>query len=114
MGTTTRRGLSEDWLAVILGLVITLLSMGAFAGADLLGWAAKTSEWTNPAQAVASGSSARGAPLHLWKVTRADGKRVPSGRLDAPLSLLCTFLFALGLMTAGALALRASLRRRAR
>lgn len=48
----TKKGLNEDWLALILGLVFFALSLGVFAGVDLLGWGVKTSIWTKPSQAL--------------------------------------------------------------
>lgn len=47
-----KKGLSEDWLSLILGLFIFLLSLGVFAGADILGWGAKTGAWTNVGTAI--------------------------------------------------------------
>src|SRR5205085_5529173 len=38
-----QRGMSEDWLAVWIGLLVFTLSLGLLFGADLLGWAVKTS-----------------------------------------------------------------------
>ncbi len=32
------KGLSEAWLAVWIGLFISVLSLGAFAGMGILGW----------------------------------------------------------------------------
>ncbi|MGH6735904.1 MAG: putative sulfate exporter family transporter [Methyloceanibacter sp.] len=44
--------LSEDWLAVILGLVIFVLSLGPILGVDLLGFAAAPKSWIDLAKAV--------------------------------------------------------------
>jgi len=43
----TSRRMSEDWLAVVIGLFIFVLAFGYFFGADLLGWAVTTSVWTS-------------------------------------------------------------------
>ena len=39
--------LSEDWLSLWLGLFVFILSLGIFAGIDLLGWGIKTNVWTD-------------------------------------------------------------------
>ncbi len=46
------KGMSEDWLALWLGLFIFVLSLGVFQGADILGWGINTSVWTDPAKAM--------------------------------------------------------------
>ena len=57
--------ITEDWLAVCLGLFLFALSLGPLFGADLLGWAVTTSVWTNLATALAPAS----------KAYRADSRR---------------------------------------
>lgn len=49
---TTRTVLTEDWLAVLGGLAIFVLSLGVLAGLDPLGWAVATRIWTDPARAI--------------------------------------------------------------
>jgi uncharacterized membrane protein YadS len=44
--------LSEDWLSFWTGLVVFLLSLGAFLGADLLGFGAKVGMWTDLSKAI--------------------------------------------------------------
>jgi uncharacterized membrane protein YadS len=44
--------LTEDWLAVYLGLLVFLLALAGLAGADLLGWAVSTSVWTSLGKAL--------------------------------------------------------------
>ncbi len=44
--------LTEDWSSVLVGLLVFLLSLAGVAGVDLLGWAATTSVWIDPAQAL--------------------------------------------------------------
>src|SRR5271167_3126692 len=39
--------ISEDWLAVILGLFIFVLSLAALVHVDLIGWVVSTSVWSN-------------------------------------------------------------------
>ena len=50
--------LSEDLVAVGLGLGVFLLALGSLAGADALGWLATTSVWTDPSTALAPVSKA--------------------------------------------------------
>jgi len=38
--------LNEDWLAVILDLLIFVLALASFANVDLIGWAVTTSGWS--------------------------------------------------------------------
>lgn len=47
-----RKGISEDWLSLWLGLFIFVLSLGVFGGMDLLGWGINTKVWTDPAKAL--------------------------------------------------------------
>ncbi len=81
-----KKGLTEDWLAVLLGLFIFALSLAGFIGRDLLGWAVTTSVWTNVSTALAPASKSYAA-------------------LGGPASLLLTYLFLVVLLTLGASAL---------
>ena len=45
--------LTEDWLAVLIGLSIFVLSLVSLAGVDVFGWVVKTSVWLNPAKIMA-------------------------------------------------------------
>ncbi len=82
------RGISEDWLSVWIGLFIFVLSLGSFAGADLLGWGVTTAVWTDLSKALAPVSKAYAS-------------------LSGVGSLVATYLFLLILMTLGAVLLRA-------
>ena len=54
----TKKGwISEDWLALILGLVIFGLCLGSFKGNDLLGWGAKAGVWIDPTKAITTVSA---------------------------------------------------------
>jgi len=53
----TRFRLNEDWLALYLGLFLFVLSLGLFAGVDLLGWTVKTSVWTDISTALKTASA---------------------------------------------------------
>jgi uncharacterized membrane protein YadS len=48
-----KKGISEDWLSLCLGLFIFILGLGVFVGLDLLGWGAKTSVWLDITKALA-------------------------------------------------------------
>ncbi len=79
--------LSEDWLAVLGGLLIFALSLGVLAGVDLLGWGVKTQVWMQLANALAPVSKTYGT-------------------LPGALSLLATYFFLLLATSLGARALR--------
>ncbi|MDR2214833.1 MAG: YeiH family protein [Nevskiaceae bacterium] len=49
----TSKGISEDWLAVWLGLIVIALALLSYAGPNLLGWVVTTRVWTDPTQALA-------------------------------------------------------------
>lgn len=44
--------LNEDWLAVVIGLLVFGLALVSVSGTDLLGWAVTTSVYTNVSQAL--------------------------------------------------------------
>jgi uncharacterized membrane protein YadS len=44
--------ISEDWLAVVLGLAIFVLALAALTNTDLIGWVVTTSVWSNLGQAL--------------------------------------------------------------
>src|SRR5689334_2984477 len=85
-------GISEDWLAVCMGLLVFTLSLGLLFGADLLGWAVTTSVWSIPAKALAPVSKAY-------------------AKLPAMISLLATYGFLLTALLLGARAMRANVKR---
>lgn len=88
----SRKGLTEDWLAVWIGLFLFVLSLATLAGTDLLGWGVTTKVWTDITKALVPVSEAY-------------------AKLPGIVSLLATYVFLLALMTAGAAALRANVRR---
>jgi uncharacterized membrane protein YadS len=53
--------LSEDWIAVILGIGIFAQSLAGATGPDVLGWVVTTSVWTEPGKALAPFSEAYAA-----------------------------------------------------
>jgi len=42
-----KKGISEDWLSLWMGLFIFVLGCGVFVGWDILGWGIKTNVWTD-------------------------------------------------------------------
>jgi uncharacterized membrane protein YadS len=60
--------LNEDWLAVVIGLLVFALALFSVSGTDLLGWAVTTSVYTNVATAlapIAKGYAALGGGVAL-------------------------------------------------
>ena len=47
-----KKGISEDWLAFWLAIIIFLVSLLAYTGIDPLGWVVKTEEWTDSSKAM--------------------------------------------------------------
>ena len=86
------RRITEDWLAVVIGLLIVGLSLGVLAGPDLLGWGVTAKVWTDPSKALAPISTAYAA-------------------LPSLASLAWTYVFLLAIATLGAAALGANVRR---
>lgn len=56
--TTKEPWISEDWLAVWIGLSIFGLAVAGLYGQDLLGWAVTTSVWTDVNKALNTASKA--------------------------------------------------------
>ena len=86
------KGLSEDWLSLIIGIVIFVLSLGLLVDLDLLGWVVTTSVWTDLGTALAPVSKAYAG-------------------LGGVGSLIATYVGLLLLMTAGAAAMGADVLR---
>jgi uncharacterized membrane protein YadS len=53
--------ISEDWLSLIIGILIFTLALAGLANINLLGWVVTTLVWTNPGQALKTVSGAYGA-----------------------------------------------------
>lgn len=94
--TASSRGLqlelNEDWLAVVLGIGIFVLSLVSAVGPDLLGWVVTTSVWTDPGKALAPFSKAY-------------------AELGGVGALLATYAALLVVLATAAMALRIDLRR---
>ncbi|HET7199278.1 MAG TPA: putative sulfate exporter family transporter [Burkholderiales bacterium] len=86
------KGLSEDWLSVWIGLLVFVLALGVLAGTDALGWVVTTRVWTDVSKAL--------SPLSRGYA-----------RLGGAGALLATYAALLAVMTAGAVALKADLKR---
>src|SRR6266481_2366705 len=84
--------IGEDWLSVIIGLVIFVLALAVLANVDLIGWVVTTSVWSNFSQALGTASKTY-APL---------------GGAGA---LLATYVALLAVLTAAAVALKADVRK---
>jgi uncharacterized membrane protein YadS len=83
---------TEDWLAVVIGLLLFVLSLGVIGGADILGWVVTTSVWTDVSKALAPASKG-----FAW--------------LGGVGALIATYCALLAIMTAGAAALRLDVKR---
>src|ERR1700731_4980127 len=82
----------DDWLAVVLGLSIFVLALGALVNVDLIGWVVTTSVWSNLSQAL-----------------KATSKHFSSlGGIGA---LVATYVALLVVLSAGAVALKANVTR---
>lgn len=75
-----KKGISEDWLALWLGLFIFVLSLGVFGGADILGWGISTKEWTDSSKAMAPVSKTfQGVKGEIIKI---DGQKITIKKAD--------------------------------
>ena len=90
--TALSRGLSEDWLAVWIGLLIFVLALAGLAGIDLLGWVVTTSVWTDATKALGTASKS-----YAWL-----------GGLGA---LIATYVVLLMVLTTGVAALKGEVKR---
>ncbi len=88
----TKKGISEDWLSLWLGLAIFALSIAVFINYDLLGWSMKTNVWTKVGMAL--------SPISKAYASVSGGT-----------SLLFTYAFMLVVMGIGALLLKANLKK---
>jgi uncharacterized membrane protein YadS len=83
-----KKGISEDWLAVWIGLFIFVVSLGAFVGTDVLSWGVTTQTWTSISKAL---------------------KPISATWLGGFGSLVLTYVVLLVIMTVGAMALKANI-----
>lgn len=47
-----KKGISEDWLSLWMGLFVFVLGLGMFVGLDILGWGIKTNVWLDITKAL--------------------------------------------------------------
>jgi uncharacterized membrane protein YadS len=83
---------TEDWLAVVIGLLLFALSLGVIGGVDILGWVVTTSVWTDVSKALAPASKG-------------------FAQLGGIGALVATYGALLAIMTAGAAALKLDVKR---
>jgi uncharacterized membrane protein YadS len=81
------KGIGEDVLALILGLLFFAFALPSIFGVDLLGWSVTTSVWTHPATAL--------APISKGYAS-----------ITGPGALLSTYLVLLVVLSAGAAVLK--------
>jgi uncharacterized membrane protein YadS len=86
------QGISEDWLSLWIGLAVFVLSLGLLVDVDLLGWVVTTSVWNDFSKALAPVSKAYAG-------------------LGGVGSLIVTYVALLVVMTLGAAALKADVKR---
>jgi hypothetical protein len=55
-----RSNLSEDWLAVVIGLGVVVAAFVSLGGLDVLGWAVTSLVWTDPRSGLAAVSKSYG------------------------------------------------------
>ena len=87
-----KKGISEDWLSLWMGLFIFILGLGVFIGWDILGWGIKTNVWTDITKSMSPFSGALKAMPGLT-------------------SLFLTYLFMLIITMVGAIAMGANVNR---
>jgi len=87
-----RAQLNEDWLAVVIGLLVFALALASISGTDLLGWAVTTSVYTDVAHALTPFAKA-----YAW--------------LSGGGALLATYAALLVVLSAGVVALGADVRK---
>src|SRR6266496_251848 len=82
-GNAANPKVNEDWLALIIGLFLFLVSLPGLAGADVFGWVVKTNVWTSATQIM----------------TPVSGNY---SQIKGPASLILTYLMLLGILTVAA------------
>ncbi|MBF0473734.1 MAG: putative sulfate exporter family transporter [Nitrospirae bacterium] len=68
------KGISEDWLALLLGLFIFIVSLGVFGGVDLLGWGVSTKTWTDVGKSISPIS--KNYQTIKGEITKIDGQKL--------------------------------------
>lgn len=76
-----KKGLiSEDWLSLILGLIVFALSLGVFQNIDILGWGVTTKMWTDIGKA--NGVVSKGYQPLSGEIVKIDGKTLVIKKSD--------------------------------
>lgn len=75
-----KKGISEDWLALWLGLFIFVLSLGVFSSADILGWGINTKVWTDSSKAM--GPVSKTFQGVKGEITKIDGAKITLKKAD--------------------------------
>lgn len=91
-GPASAPRLTEDWLAVCIGILVFLLSLTLLFGVDSLGWGITNSLWLNPSKSLAPVSKTY-------------------AHLPGLISLLATYVFMLVILLVGAKGLGADLKK---
>jgi hypothetical protein len=81
-----KKGISEDWLALWLGLSIFIISLFTFSGTDLLGWGINTSVWMDPAKAMSPVSKTY--QTVKGDITKIDGQKLTLKKADGKEEIL--------------------------
>ncbi len=128
-----KKGVSEDWLAFWLAVIIFIISLFSYAGIDPLGWVVSTKEWTDSSKAIApTGKIYQSVKGEITKIDgnkitikKADGKEEAITVKDASIykvgdiyekkglsgfaSLVLTYLFMAVVFSIGAALMRANI-----
>ncbi|MGC8795421.1 putative sulfate exporter family transporter [Thermodesulfovibrio sp.] len=128
-----KKGVSEDWLAFWLAIVIFAISLLAYTGIDPLGWVVSTKEWTDSSKAIAP--TGKVYQSLKGEITKIDGNKLtikkPDGKeetvtvsdptkykvgdtyekkgLSGFASLVLTYIFMAVVFTIGAALMRANI-----
>ncbi|GAB5047098.1 putative sulfate exporter family transporter [Thermodesulfovibrio sp. TK110] len=75
-----KKGVSEDWLAFWLAIVIFLISLLSYTGFDPLGWVVSTKEWTDSSKAIAP--TGKFYQTLKGEITKIDGNKLTIKKAD--------------------------------
>ena len=87
-----KKGISEDWMALWVGLFIFTLALFSFFGIDVLGWSVNTNMWMDLSKALQPASTS-------W------------ARIGGVGALIFTYVFLIVVLTVGAAAMKADLKK---
>ncbi|MCX7822180.1 MAG: hypothetical protein N2260_01895 [Syntrophobacterales bacterium] len=75
-----KKGVSEDWLAFWLAVIIFIISLLAYTGTDPLGWVVSTKEWTDSSKAIAP--TGKMYQSEKGEITKIDGNKLTIKKAD--------------------------------